>query len=125
MDQNGAVQPIGGVNEKIEGFFDLCRLRGLDGSQGVLIPARNRRNLVLKDEVVQAAREGTFRILEIDRVEEGVEALMGLPAGEIGEEGEYPPGTLYRKVMDRIGELREAVKGEERGEEKGEKKREE
>jgi len=71
MDQNGAVQPIGGVNEKIEGFFDLCRLRGLDGSQGVLIPARNRRNLVLKDEVVQAVREGTFRVLEIDRVEEG------------------------------------------------------
>jgi len=112
MDQNGAVQPIGGVNEKIEGFFDLCRLRGLDGSQGVLIPARNRRNLVLKDEVVQAVREGTFRILEIDRVEEGVETLMGLPAGEMGPEGEFPPGTLYRKVMDRIGELREAVKGE-------------
>jgi hypothetical protein len=80
---------------------------------------------MLKDEVVQAVREGTFRILEIDRVEEGIEALMGLPAGEIGEEGEYAPGTLYRKVMDRIGELREAVKGEERGEGKGEKEREE
>jgi lon-related putative ATP-dependent protease len=125
MDQNGAVQPIGGVNEKIEGFFDLCRLRGLDGSQGVLIPARNRRNLVLKDEVVQAVREGTFRILEIDRVEEGVDALMGSPAGEIGPEGEYPPGSVYRKVMDRIGELRDAVKGEENGERKGKKEREE
>jgi len=113
MDQNGAVQPIGGVNEKIEGFFDLCRMRGLDGSQGVLIPSRNRRHLVLKDEVVQAVREGTFRILEIDRVEEGVEALMGMPAGETGPEGEYPPGTLYRKVADRIAELRAAVKGEE------------
>lgn len=123
MDQNGAVQPIGGVNEKIEGFFDLCRLRGLDGSQGVLIPARNRRNLVLKDEVVQAARAGTFRILEIDRVEDGVEALMGLPAGEIGPEGEYPPGTLYRRVMERIGELREAVKGQEHEEERGKKER--
>ena len=123
MDQNGAVQPIGGVNEKIEGFFELCRLRGLDGSQGVLIPARNRRNLVLKDEVVQAVRDGTFTILEIDRVEEGVDALMGLPAGEIGPEGEYPPGTLYRKVMDRIGELREAVKGEDREEERGKKEK--
>jgi len=123
MDQNGAVQPIGGVNEKIEGFFDLCRLRGLDGSQGVLIPARNRRNLVLKDEVVQAVRDRTFRILEIDRVEEGVEALMGLPAGEIGKEGDYPPGSLYRKVTDRIGELRDAVKGEENGERKGKKDR--
>jgi len=113
MDQNGAVQPIGGVNEKVEGFFDLCRIRGLDGSQAVLIPSRNRRHLVLKDDVVQAVREGTFRILEIERVEEGVEALMGLPAGETGPEGEYPSGTLYRKVADRIAELREAVKGEE------------
>ena len=121
MDQNGAVQPIGGVNEKIEGFFDLCRLRGLDGSQGVLIPARNRRNLVLKDEVVEAVREGTFRILVIDSVEEGVEALMGLPAGEVGPDGEYPPGSLYRRVMDRLGELREAVKGQDHGEEKGRK----
>jgi len=92
MDQNGAVQPIGGVNEKIEGFFDLCRLRGLDGSQGVLIPARNRRNLVLKDEVVQAVRDRTFRILEIDRVEEGVEALMGLPAGRSGRKAITPRG---------------------------------
>ncbi|MFA6147152.1 MAG: AAA family ATPase [bacterium] len=125
MDQNGAVQPIGGVNEKIEGFFDLCKLRGLDGSQGVLVPARNRRNLVLKDEVVQAVREGTFRVFEIDRVEEGIDTLMGLPAGELGPDGNYPPGTLYRKVMDRIGELREAVKGEEREEEKGKKEREE
>ena len=124
MDQNGSVQPIGGVNEKIEGFFDLCRLRGLQGSPGVMIPGRNRRNLVLKDEVVEAVRAGTFRILEIDRVEEGIETLMGLPAGEIGTGGEYPPGSLYRKVMDRIGELREAVKGEER-EEKEEKGREE
>jgi len=123
MDQNGAVQPIGGVNEKIEGFFDLCRLRGLDGSQGVLIPARNRRNLVLKDEVVQAVREGMFRILEIDRVEEGIDVLMGFPAGEIGAEGNYPRGTLYRKVMDRIDELREAVKGQEHEEEKGRKER--
>lgn len=119
MDQNGAVQPIGGVNEKIEGFFDLCRLRGLDGTQGVMIPARNRRNLVLKEEVVQAVREGSFRIIEIDQVEEGVEVLMGLPAGEIDPAGEYPLGSLYRKVMERIGELREAVKGEENMGKKG------
>lgn len=110
MDQNGAVQPVGGINEKIEGFFDLCRLRGLDGTQGVLIPRRNRRNLMLKDEVVQAVRDGMFRICEIDRVEEGVEVLMGIPAGEIGADGSYPEGTLYRKVADRIGRLREAVR---------------
>lgn len=110
MDQNGTVQPIGGVNEKIEGFFDLCRLRGFDGSQGVLIPGRNRRHLVLKEEVVQAVREGMFRIVAIDRVEEGMEVLMGLPAGEIGPDGAYPPGTLYRRAAERIGELRDAVK---------------
>jgi lon-related putative ATP-dependent protease len=110
MDQNGAVQPIGGVNEKVEGFFDLCRLRGLDGTHGVLIPRRNLRNLMLKEEVADAVREGTFRIFEIDRVEEGVETLMGIPAGEIGADGQYPEGTLYRKAADRLQELREAVK---------------
>lgn len=118
MDQNGTVQPIGGVNEKIEGFFELCRLRGLDGTQGVMIPGRNRRNLMLKDEVVEAVREGKFRIIGIDRVEEGMETLMGLPAGDMGPEGEYPAGTLYRKVADRIGELREAVKGHGNNEKK-------
>ncbi|GAB4229487.1 MAG: ATP-binding protein [Deltaproteobacteria bacterium] len=123
MDQNGAVQPIGGVNEKIEGFFDLCLLRGLDGSQGVLIPARNRRHLFLKDEVVRAVREGMFRIVAIDRVEEGIEVLTGMPAGEAGPDGEYPAGSVYRSVMDRIGELREAVKGEENGGRKGNGKR--
>jgi len=110
MDQNGAVQPIGGVNEKIEGFFDLCRLRGLDGTHGVLIPRRNLRNLMLKGEVADAVREGAFRIFEIDRVEEGVEVLMGIPAGEIGADGQYPEGTLYRRAADRLQELRDAVK---------------
>ena len=123
MDQNGAVQPIGGVNEKIEGFFDLCRLRGLDGSQGVLVPARNRRNLVLKEEVVRAVRDGMFRIVAIDRVEEGIEVLTGIPAGEAGPDGKYPPGSVYRKVADRIAQLREAVKGEENGGGKGKEKR--
>ena len=110
MDQNGNVQPVGGVNEKIEGFFDLCRVRGLDGAHGVLIPRRNLRNLMLKDEVADAVREGTFRIFEIDRVEEGVEILTGVPAGEIGPDGLYPGGSLYRKVADRLSELREAVR---------------
>jgi len=110
MDQNGNVQPIGGVNQKIEGFFDLCRLRGLDGEQGVVIPRRNRRNLMLKDEVVEAVRAGTFRIHEIDRIEEGVEILMGIPAGEAGADGTYPQGTVYRKVADRLQGLREAVR---------------
>ena len=125
MDQNGAVQPIGGVNEKIEGFFDLCRLRGLDGTQGVLIPSRNRRNLMLKDEVVQAVREGKFRIHEIDRVEEGVEVLMGIPAGEMEPDGKYPEGTLYRKAADRLELLREAVRDKNDNDRKGKKEEDE
>ena len=117
MDQNGDVQPIGGVNEKIEGFFDLCRLRGLTGSQGVIIPGRNTRNLMLKNEVVDAVREGRFRIHAIDRVEEGIEILTGLSVGEAGPDGLYPAGTMNRLVEDRLTELREAVRKEE--EEKG------
>ncbi len=123
MDQNGNVQPIGGVNQKIEGFFDLCRLRGLDGTQGVVIPGRNRRNLMLKEEVVEAVRAGTFRIFEIDRIEEGVEVLMGIPAGEAGEGGSYPEGTLFRKVADRLEWLREAVRKQEGEREKGTEER--
>ncbi len=118
MDQNGNVQPIGGVNQKIEGFFDLCRLRGLDGTQGVLIPRRNRHNLMLKEDVVEAVRADTFRIYEIERIEQGVEVLMGFPAGEPGEDGSYPEGTLYRKVADRIAGLREAVREPEKEEER-------
>lgn len=118
MDQGGNVQPIGGVNQKIEGFFDLCRLRGLDGTQGVIVPGRNRRNLLLKDEVVEAVREGKFRIWSIDRIEEGIELLTGMPAGERGPDGAYPEGTFYRKVSDRLEELRKAAKGAEEGKEK-------
>ncbi len=116
MDQNGTVQPVGGVNEKIEGFFDLCRLRGLTGTQGVIIPERNVRNLMLRKDVVEAARSGTFRIHAIDRVEEGIEILMGIPAGIPDADGVYPEGTLNRLVADRLAALREAVKGEEEGE---------
>jgi lon-related putative ATP-dependent protease len=120
MDQGGNVQPIGGVNQKIEGFFDLCNLRGLDGTQGVIIPERNRRNLLLKDEVVEAVKEGRFRIWSIGRFEEGIELLAGMPAGEPGADGTYPEGTFYRKVADRIEELRRASKGAEEGKEKEE-----
>ncbi|MEW6214312.1 MAG: ATP-binding protein, partial [Nitrospirota bacterium] len=87
MDQNGEVQPVGGINEKIEGFFDLCRLMGLDEGQGVIIPARNVKNLMLKRDVVEAVREGKFFIYPIHRVEEGLEIITGMPAGELREDG--------------------------------------
>ncbi len=113
MDQGGNVQPIGGVNQKIEGFFSLCRLRGLDGSQGVIIPERNVRNLMLRKDVVEAVRQGTFRIHAVDHVEEGIEILTGMPAGKPGPDGRYPDGTFNRLVEDRLALLREASKREE------------
>ncbi len=113
MDQGGNVQPIGGVNEKIEGFFDLCRLRGLDGSQGVIIPERNVKNLMLKKDVIQAIGEGTFRIFAIEHVNEGIEILTGMLPGEPGPDGTYPEGTFHRLVEERLAALREASKREE------------
>jgi lon-related putative ATP-dependent protease len=113
MDQGGHVQPIGGINEKIEGFFDLCRLRGLDGSQGVIIPERNVRNLMLRKDVVEAVGEKKFRIHAIDHLEEGIEILMETRTGEIGQDGSYPEGTFHRLVEDRLAALREASKREE------------
>ncbi len=110
MDQHGDVQPIGGVNEKVEGFFDLCRLRGLDGSQGVIIPRKNLKNLMLKDAVVDAVREGKFKIYPIDKMEEGVEVLTGMHAGELQPDGTYPEGTINFLVSKRLDEITEAMK---------------
>jgi len=120
MDQNGDVQPIGGVNEKIEGFFDLCRIRGLDG-HGVIIPKRNVKNLMLRQEVVDAVKEGKFFIYSIEKMEEGLEILTGMPAGELMEDGTYPEGTVNYLVMKRLEEISEAL---EKKKEKEEKKKE-
>jgi lon-related putative ATP-dependent protease len=110
MDQNGLVQPIGGVNEKIEGFFELCKLRGLDGSHGVVIPRRNVKNLMLKKEVVDAVRDQKFSIYPIDFIDEGLEILTGMPAGERGNDGTYPEGTVNFLVARRLTEIAEALK---------------
>jgi len=123
MDQNGDVQPIGGVNQKIEGFFHLCKMRGLDGSQGVIIPKRNTRNLVLSDDVIEAVEKGLFNVNAIDRMEEGLELLTGMPAGEPGPDGTYPEGTLNHLVEKRLTEISEAMeKKKGNGEEVREKK---
>ena len=112
MDQNGDVQPIGGVNEKVEGFFDLCKVRGLDGSHGVIIPKRNLKHLMLKREVVDAVAAGKFSIHAIDRMEEGLEILTGMSAGEPDAEGNYPEGTINHLVMNRLAEIEKALKPE-------------
>lgn len=121
MDQNGEVQPIGGVNEKIEGFFDLCLSRGLDGSHGVIIPRRNVKNLMLKQEVVDAVKAGTFSVYPIDRVEEGLEILTGMPAGDRTADDTYPEGTINHLVAKRFEEISAALeKKKDENEKKGE-----
>jgi lon-related putative ATP-dependent protease len=110
MDQNGDVQPIGGVNEKIEGFFDLCKARGLEGTHGVVIPRKNVKHLMIKKEVVEAVKEGKFVIHPIDRVEEGIEIFTGMPAGELRADGTYPEGTLNFLIARRLEELSAAIK---------------
>lgn len=102
VNQHGQVQAIGGVNEKIEGFFDLCQQRGLNGEQGVLIPKANVKHLMLRHDVVEAAAAGQFHIYPIATVEEGIELLTGLPAGEAGEKGAYPAGTVNALVAERL-----------------------
>jgi predicted ATP-dependent protease len=124
MDQNGDVQPVGGINEKIEGFFDLCRLIGLDGSHGVIIPARNVKNLMLKKDVVDAVRDGKFSVYPIERADEGLEILTGMQVGELREDGTYPEGTVNYLVVKRLTEISESMeKKKEKEEEKEEEKK--
>ncbi len=107
VNQHGEVQPIGGVNEKIEGFFDVCRDRGLTGEQGVIIPAANVVHLMLRQDVVAAAEAGQFHIYPVRTVDEAVELLTGMPAGERDEEGNFPEGTLNYLVEARLIEMAE------------------
>ena len=108
VDQHGRVQAIGGVNEKIEGFFDICRQRGLEKGQGVLIPLANVKHLMLKRDVVEAAEQGQFTIYPVDHIDQALELLTGLAAGERDERGEFPQGTVNRLVCDRLHELAES-----------------
>ncbi len=105
VDQLGRVQAIGGVNEKIEGFFDLCNARGLTGDQGVLIPAANVKHLMLRQDVVDAVAAGKFHVYPVDHVDQGIELLTGLPAGARDAKGRYPKGSVNRLVDDRLNEI--------------------
>ena len=102
INQFGDIQPIGGVNEKIEGFFDVCRHRGLTGEQGVIIPRTNVVNLMLREDVIAAVREGKFHIYAIDTVDDGIEILTGLKAGKPNAKGEYPKGTVNYLVKQSL-----------------------
>ena len=94
VNQKGEIQPIGGVNEKIEGFYKICKMRGLDGSHGVMIPKLNEKNLNLSDEVVKAVKDGLFHIYAISTIEQGIEILTGVPAGKKDMTGRFPAGSV-------------------------------
>ena len=102
VNQLGVVQAIGGVNEKVEGFFDICAARGLTGKQGVLIPGANVQHLMLREDVVQACADGRFAVYPIATIDEGIARLTGLEAGERQADGVFPPGSINRRVEDRL-----------------------
>ncbi len=104
VNQHGEIQPVGAINEKIEGFFDVCRERGLTGRQGVLIPAANARHLMLRADVVQAVREGRFRVIAVTTVDEGLEVLTGRPAGSRGADGRFPEGSVNAAVEQALAQ---------------------
>jgi predicted ATP-dependent protease len=110
VNQFGQIQPIGGVNAKIEGFYEVCKAKGLTGKQGVMIPSTNVRHLMLKPEVVDAVREGKFHVWAIEHVDQGIELLTGVAAGEQQPDGSYPEGTVHDLVNKRLSALASAVK---------------
>ncbi len=102
VNQKGEIQPIGGVNEKIEGFYSVCKMRGLDGSHGVLIPIQNLKNLNLSDEVVEAVKNGLFHIYAVSTIEEGIEVLTGVPAGKRDKSGNFPAGSINYLAYEKL-----------------------
>ncbi|HEX9079452.1 MAG TPA: ATP-binding protein [Desulfuromonadaceae bacterium] len=110
VNQRGVIQPIGGVNYKIEGFFAVCKSKGLTGRQGVMIPKANERHLMLNDEVVEAVRAGRFHIWSVETIEQGIEILTGMPAGARGRTGKFPKGTLYYLVAEKLRKMAERLR---------------
>jgi predicted ATP-dependent protease len=107
VNQRGEVQAIGGANQKIEGFFDICRRRGLTGSQGVLIPRANVKHLMLRREVREAVESGRFHVYAVDTVDQAMEILTGLPAGELRPDRTFPDGSINQRVSSRLASLAE------------------
>ena len=110
VNQNGDIQAIGGINYKIEGFYDVCRLKGLTGDQGVLMPRANLRNLMLRSDVVQAVKDGKFHIYAVDSIDEGIEVLTDVPAGARDSEGHYPEESINGRVAKKLLQFSEQLK---------------
>ena len=127
VDQFGGVQPIGGVNEKIEGFFNYCNSKGLSGTQGVMIPERNVRHLMLNDEVMGAVQAGNFTIWAISTIDEGIEIMTGISAGEADSDGNFPAGSIHgrtkaclREWLERSSSLKRSLSKKSRKKTAGE-----
>jgi predicted ATP-dependent protease len=109
VNQQGDIQPIGGVNEKVEGFFDICNMRGLTGDQGVIIPATNVKHLMLREDVRKAVEDGRFSVYAIESVDDGIELLTGIPAGLPDDKGRFPDGSINRRVQQRLERYSETM----------------
>jgi len=112
VNQFGEVQPIGGVNEKVEGFYHTCRLTRLNGSQGVIVPSTNGQNLMLAQEVLQAVRAGNFSVYAVRSASEAITLLLGRPAGETDEQGRYPKQSVFGAIQQRLERMREQERQE-------------
>jgi len=123
VNQKGEIQPIGGVNEKIEGFFDVCKAKGLTGRQGVMIPHQNVDDLMLRKDVVKTVEDGKFRIYPVKSIDQGIEILTGVKAGERGKDGSFKEGTVNFLVDEQLKELASGIKEFEAAEEKPPKKK--
>jgi predicted ATP-dependent protease len=119
VNQAGDVQAIGGAIHKIEGFYEVCKAKGLTRKQGVVVPSDNRRHLLLNEEVIESVKAGDFHIYSVSTVDEGIEVLTGVPAGELQEDGTYPEGTVHYMVERRLREMAEKARAYSRSEEPG------
>ncbi|MDO5557663.1 MAG: ATP-binding protein [Clostridia bacterium] len=112
VNQKGEIQPIGGVNDKIEGFFQICKMRGLNGSHGVIIPIQNQKNLNLSDEIVEAVKDNQFHIYAISTIDEGIEILTGVPAGKKDSKGNFPAGSINYLAHEKLRKYFDITKKE-------------
>lgn len=113
VNQRGKIQPIGGVNHKIEGFYAVCKAKGLTGEQGVLIPKSNERHLMLKEEVVEAIAAGRFHVWSIETIEQGIELLTGVPAGQADKNGRFRKDTVFHAVDQALKKMHDRMHAEE------------
>jgi predicted ATP-dependent protease len=123
VNQKGEIQPIGGVNQKIEGFFDVCRLRGLTGDQGIMIPHQNVKHLMLRNDIIEAVKNGSFHIFPVKSIDEGIEILTGMEAGARDENGKYPENSIFGKADNKIQQFTDIMRIFGGGEETEERKK--